>query len=64
MLRLHGFPEGFDFPAGLTPRQRCALIGNSVNVEVVALLLRWMLFEGHDAQGELEERVGDLATGV
>eukprot|EP00752_Nemacystus_decipiens_P006358 g5732.t1 len=43
MLRLHGFPEGFEFPSGLTQRQRCALIGNSVNVEVVALLLERML---------------------
>lgn len=44
MLRLHGFPESFDFPAGMTQRQRCALIGNSVNVEAVALLLGRMLF--------------------
>lgn len=63
MLRLHGFPEEFDFPASLTLRKRCALIGNSVNVEVVALLLRWMLFEG-SAQEESEERVHHLATGV
>lgn len=63
MLRLHGFPEGFDFPAGVTSRQRCALIGNSVNVEVVALLLRWMLFEGN-SHGGLRKRVGDLAIGV
>ncbi len=55
MLRIHGFPETFDFPEGLTQRQRCALIGNSVNVEVVALLLRWMLFKG-DAQSR---RVGN-----
>lgn len=43
MLRLHGFPDEFNFPLGLTLRQRCALIGNSVNVEVVELLLRRML---------------------
>lgn len=62
MLRIHGFPETFDFPEGLTQRQRCALIGNSVNVEVVALLLRWMLFKGN-AHGELEDRQsGGLAT--
>lgn len=60
MLRIHGFPETFDFPEGLTQRQRCALIGNSVNVEVVALLLRWMLFKGN-AQAELEGRVDGLA---
>ncbi|CAM9523537.1 unnamed protein product, partial [Hapterophycus canaliculatus] len=43
MLRLHGFPEEFDFPPRLTFRQRYALVGNSVNVEVVALLLKRML---------------------
>lgn len=46
MLRLHGFPEAFGFPACLTLPQRFGLIGNSVNVEVVALLLRRMLFRG------------------
>ncbi|CAM9548558.1 unnamed protein product [Ectocarpus sp. 6 AP-2014] len=55
MLRLHGFPEAFDFPTALTPRQRCALVGNSVNVEVVALLLEFMLFEGN-ARGDWGER--------
>lgn len=61
MLRLHGFPEGFDFPDDITARQRCALIGNSVNVEVVALLLRRMLLEAN-AEGGREDGVGDLAT--
>ncbi|CAM9347502.1 unnamed protein product [Scytosiphon promiscuus] len=50
MLRIHGFPEGFGFPPGLTLRQRFALIGNSVNVEVVTLLL-WRLL-GHRGQQE------------
>lgn len=43
MLRLHGFPETFEFPPGLSLRQRFALVGNSVNVEVVTLLLRRLL---------------------
>lgn len=60
MLRLHGFPEGFDFPKGLTQRQRCALIGNSVNVEVVALLLERLIFQGE----EVEENAGGLAATV
>lgn len=58
MLRLHGFPESFGFPAGLTLRQRFGLIGNSVNVEVVALLLRRMLFGGVVKGGELREGLG------
>ena len=63
MLRLHGFPEGFEFPSGLSQRQRCALIGNSVNVEVVALLLERMLFQG-SAQRGVEESIDGLAAGV
>lgn len=59
MLRLAGFPQGFTFPTGLTQRQRYALIGNSVNVEVVALLLERMLL-----QREVEDDVGDLAAVV
>lgn len=61
MLRLHGFPEDFDFPPGLTLRQRCALIGNSVNVEVVALLLKRLLCHV-DERGQLAERAGCVAT--
>lgn len=64
MLRLHGFPEGFEFPPGLTLRQRCGLIGNSVNVEVVALLLRRMLFAGHAEGGSSRQRPGDLAAAL
>lgn len=63
MLRLHGFPEGFEFPSGLSQRQRCALIGNSVNVEVVALLIERMLFQGN-VGGESEENVGGSAAAV
>ena len=55
ILRLHGFPEGFEFPAGVSQRQRCALIGNSVNVEVVAVLLERLLFRGKVEQGAQEE---------
>lgn len=46
MLRLHGFPEWFSFPPDLTLRQRFGLVGNSVNVEVVRILLSRLLF--HD----------------
>ncbi|CAM9199294.1 unnamed protein product, partial [Discosporangium mesarthrocarpum] len=43
ILRMHGFPEGFGFPDGVTLRQRFSLVGNSVNVEVVSKLLAHML---------------------
>ncbi|CAM9516284.1 unnamed protein product, partial [Sphacelaria rigidula] len=44
MLRLHGFPETYGFPPDVTIRQRWGLVGNSVNVDVVALLLSRLLF--------------------
>ena len=53
MLRVHGYPDTFKFPPGLSLRQRFALIGNSVNVEVIALLLRRLLFLRQRATGEL-----------
>ncbi|XP_026194487.1 tRNA (cytosine(38)-C(5))-methyltransferase-like, partial [Cyclospora cayetanensis] len=43
LLRLHGFPETFGFPKVLSFRKRAALVGNSVNVEVVAVLLQHLL---------------------
>ncbi|CDJ59053.1 DNA methyltransferase 2, putative [Eimeria maxima] len=43
LLRLHGFPESFAFPSSLPFRKRAALVGNSVNVKVVALLLEYLL---------------------
>lgn len=39
LLRLFGFPKSFHFPAGLNKSKSYELIGNSVNVEVVARLL-------------------------
>ena len=46
LLRLHGFPETFEFPPGVTNRQAFALIGNSVSVQVVTGLLEELLGEG------------------
>ncbi|CDJ65888.1 DNA methyltransferase 2, putative [Eimeria necatrix] len=43
LLRLHGFPETFSFPPSLPFRKKAALVGNSVNVKVVALLLQHLL---------------------
>lgn len=39
LLRLFGFPKSFHFPAGLNKSKCYELIGNSINVEVVARLL-------------------------
>ena len=36
------FPPSFTFPPGLTLKQRCKVIGNSVNVHVVSVLLRYL----------------------
>ncbi|CDJ51901.1 DNA methyltransferase 2, putative [Eimeria brunetti] len=47
LLRLHGFPESFSFPPSLPFRKRAALVGNSVNVKVVALLLQHLLLQQH-----------------
>lgn len=45
LLRLAGFPEGFAFPEGFTATQSYKLVGDSINVDVVAHLLRFLLFE-------------------
>ncbi|CAE7457427.1 Trdmt1 [Symbiodinium natans] len=45
LLQIAGFPSSFIFPRTVTPHQRYKLIGDSVNVDVVAQLLRFMIFE-------------------
>lgn len=50
LLRLHGFPKAFSFPEDLSFRRRAALVGNSVSVDVVALLLRHLLHCMADAR--------------
>lgn len=40
VCRLMSFPEYFDFPEGITRRQKYMLLGNSVNVKVVAELIK------------------------
>ncbi|KAL1130765.1 hypothetical protein AAG570_012006 [Ranatra chinensis] len=37
--RLMCFPEDFQFPAGVTEKQKYRLLGNSINVKVVAVLI-------------------------
>lgn len=39
ILRLMCFPESFTFPSDVTEKQAAALLGNSINVHVVALLI-------------------------
>ena len=43
LLNLFGFPQSFSFPDSMTFRYQYQLIGNSVNVTVVAALLRELL---------------------
>ncbi|CAE7357053.1 TRDMT1 [Symbiodinium microadriaticum] len=45
LLQIAGFPCSFCFPSTITPRQRYKLIGDSVNVDVVAKLLHFLIFE-------------------
>lgn len=40
VCRLMSFPESFDFPVGISKRQKYMLLGNSVNITVVAQLIK------------------------
>jgi len=57
LLRLAGFPQNFTFPPEITTRQKYKLIGDSINVEVVARLIHFLLFEWatkvNDSKGHL-----------
>eukprot|EP01057_Protomagalhaensia_wolfi_P002174 Protomagalhaensia_wolfi_Nauph_80__2173@NODE_23_length_4810_cov_19_376441_g18_i0_p3_GENE_NODE_23_length_4810_cov_19_376441_g18_i0NODE_23_length_4810_cov_19_376441_g18_i0_p3_ORF_typecomplete_len214_score46_42DNA_methylase/PF00145_17/1_1e08_NODE_23_length_4810_cov_19_376441_g18_i09911632 len=46
VLRLHGFPKDFVIPAGVNCKKLWGLLGNSVNVQVVKVLLHH-LFTAH-----------------
>lgn len=39
LLRLAGFPEDFCFPASISYKSACQLVGNSINVTVVGVVL-------------------------
>ncbi|XP_069585597.1 tRNA (cytosine(38)-C(5))-methyltransferase isoform X2 [Ranitomeya imitator] len=43
IANLHGFPAQFDFPDKITTKQRYRLLGNSLNVHVVAKLISLLL---------------------
>ncbi|EKX46394.1 hypothetical protein GUITHDRAFT_107597 [Guillardia theta CCMP2712] len=50
ILNLMGFPKGFKFPEGLTLRHKYKLVGNSINVTVVALLFKFLIPPSKDEQ--------------
>ncbi|XP_040290443.1 tRNA (cytosine(38)-C(5))-methyltransferase isoform X1 [Bufo bufo] len=43
IANLHGFPASFGFPEKITTKQRYRLLGNSLNVHIVAKLIALML---------------------
>ena len=47
IANLHCYPQDFSFPSALSFRQRCRAMGNSLNVHVVATLMRLFLFDSH-----------------
>jgi tRNA (cytosine38-C5)-methyltransferase len=63
LLRIFGFPDTYVFPRDMSMRSRYKLVGNSVNVVVVAHVLRRLLHLGEHANdvGERLLRFSDLA---
>ena len=55
LLRLFGFPPGFDFPPHLSLGAKFAAIGNSVSVFVISRVIRWAF-----PSCSLEESGGDV----
>lgn len=45
IANLHSFPADFSFPPGVSLRQQCALLGNSLSVAVVAHLLTYLFWD-------------------
>ncbi|XP_071804841.1 tRNA (cytosine(38)-C(5))-methyltransferase-like [Asterias amurensis] len=45
IANLHHFPQTFEFPDGLSRKQEYRVLGNSLNVHVVSVLLRYMVTE-------------------
>lgn len=61
----HGFPDAFGLPACLTLAQRYGLIDNSVSVDIVALLLRRVLFQGDTTRlGVGEQRRSNMPVPI
>ena len=45
IARIHGFPESFAFPPAVGRKKQYELLGNSLSIQVVAALLRYLLHE-------------------
>jgi site-specific DNA-cytosine methylase len=50
IANLHRFPSSFEFPEDTTMIQRYRLLGNSLNVEIVAALLTYLLQEPEEQE--------------
>eukprot|EP00850_Spirogloea_muscicola_P022732 SM000309S11867 [mRNA] locus=s309:93328:97164:+ [translate_table: standard] len=53
VANLHSFPQSFSFPCHVTLKQRYAMLGNSLNVSVVAALLKHLLMSPSIKKGSL-----------
>jgi len=64
IANLHRFPSGFSFPSHFTPLNCYRLLGNSLNVEIVAALLTYLLQEGPPLEPDdaAEPQPVDVAT--
>ena len=56
MANLHGFPPHFGFPPEVSTRKQYELLGNSLSVQVVATLLRYLLLPAGDGVAVEEQR--------
>lgn len=56
VANLHGFPPHFGFPPEVSTRKQYELLGNSLSVQVVATLLRYLLLPAGDGMAVEEQR--------
>jgi DNA (cytosine-5)-methyltransferase 1/tRNA (cytosine38-C5)-methyltransferase len=61
ILRLLGFPEGYQFPPELTLQARLRLAGNSVNVNCIIHLLKCL---GYTSKVESTQSLSPSLTGI
>jgi tRNA (cytosine38-C5)-methyltransferase len=59
IARLHGFPATFAFPPTVSRKKQFELLGNSLSVDCVAALLRFMLADA----AHNESHVGSAVSG-
>lgn len=53
---LMGFPKCFSFPSELTTRQRYAMLGNSLNVNVAAMMIKLLVLGDDEGKLSVAER--------